>query len=87
MRRRDFISGLAGAAIVPLTARAQHGVRRVGVLMSVAPDDSDAQPVSQRCGRRWRNWVGLRAATYRSKCAGASAMSRACARMPQTWWR
>ena len=34
MRRREFITGLAGAAVLPVVVRAQQGdgVRRIGVL-------------------------------------------------------
>jgi putative ABC transport system substrate-binding protein len=43
MRRREFIAGLAGAAALPLSARAQQGDRmqRIGVLMPV--DESDPE--------------------------------------------
>jgi putative tryptophan/tyrosine transport system substrate-binding protein len=45
MRRREFIAGLAGAATWPLAARARQGegMRRVGVLMTLAADGAVAQ--------------------------------------------
>jgi putative ABC transport system substrate-binding protein len=44
MRRRDFIAALGGAAVWPITARAQQGDRvpRIGVLM--AYDENDPEP-------------------------------------------
>jgi putative ABC transport system substrate-binding protein len=45
MRRRDFIAGIAVSTAMPLTARAQQSkqVRRIGVLMNLAPDDPEGQ--------------------------------------------
>jgi len=43
MRRRAFIAALGGAAVMPLVARAQSKMRRIGVMASLAADDPVAQ--------------------------------------------
>ena len=43
MRRRDFIGALGGAAAMPLAARTQERVRRVGVLANVTENDTEMQ--------------------------------------------
>jgi putative ABC transport system substrate-binding protein len=64
VKRREFITLLGGAAVLPLEARAQQAeqVRRIGVLMNMAADDPQGQArvaafrqVLQQLGRSDRN--------------------------------
>src|ERR1041385_2662172 len=43
MQRRDFIAILAGAAAVPIAARAEERERRIGVLTNLAEDDPETR--------------------------------------------
>src|SRR5262245_37069852 len=62
MRRRAFIAGLGSAAAIPLVARAQERVRRVGILMNVAEGDREAQGyvAAFEEGMRELGWVAGR---------------------------
>jgi putative ABC transport system substrate-binding protein len=61
MRRREFIKVIAGSAAWPLAARAQQseGIKRVGMLMSVAESDPEAKDwlVAFREGLQQLGWT------------------------------
>jgi putative ABC transport system substrate-binding protein len=61
MKRREFITLLGGAAAWPLAARGQQGerMRRIGVLLYLAEDDSDssARVAAFQRGLRELGWM------------------------------
>ena len=89
MRRREFIAGF-GASAMPFAARAQQGerVRRVGVILPAAADDSQFQTwvgaflqalalLGWSIGRNLRidtRWATANAETIRSHAAELAAL-------------
>ena len=73
IRRREFITLLGGAAAAwPLAARAQQPaqpVRRIGVLMTNAEHDPEAQHRVKASIRVLKNWDGLQGDTVRIEIA------------------
>jgi putative ABC transport system substrate-binding protein len=61
MRRREFIAGLGGAAVLPLAVQAQQAerVRRIGLLMLYGPDDpaGSARMEAFRRGLQQADWT------------------------------
>jgi putative ABC transport system substrate-binding protein len=78
MRRRDFIAGLGGAAVAwPLVARAQQSnpVRHIGVLMSTAEADPEAQAriAAFQQGLQQLGWIVGRNVRIDTRWGGSSA--------------
>jgi putative ABC transport system substrate-binding protein len=84
VRRREFITLLGGASVWPLAARAQQpdGMRRIGVLVSLAEDDPEtkARLAVFRQGLEKRGWsegrnvltIALRRTARRCRCSRKS---------------
>ena len=85
MRRRQFISLIGGAAALPLAARAQERMRRVGVLNSLTADnpESQARYAAFLKGLEQLGWSGGRnmQVEYRLGAVGAEAASRHAAEL------
>jgi putative ABC transport system substrate-binding protein len=82
MRRRDFITGIAGSAAAwPLAARAQQPdrVRRIGVLAALAEDDPEmtARLAAFRQGIQKRGWSEGRNVSIDIRCAPLSSEDQA----------
>jgi putative ABC transport system substrate-binding protein len=88
MRRREFLSVLGGAAAMPVGARAQERVRRIGVLLPAAAGDAEIQarvraflqalmPLGWNTGRNIRTdtrWAAGEADRYRRYSAELVAL-------------
>jgi hypothetical protein len=84
VKRRDFIAALGGAAAMPLAARAQDRVRRVGVLMHSTSHEPEAQ------ARIAALLQGLQSAGWevgRNLRVDTRWTQRTSARMRPTWLR
>ncbi len=76
MKRRAFIAGLGGmAATWPLVSRAQEQMRRVGVLMSVAEADPEAQArlAAFQQGLQQLGWIVGRNVRLDTRWGGSNA--------------
>jgi hypothetical protein len=90
MKRRQFITLLGGAvASVPFVARAQQGdrVHRIGVPISLAESDPEAQANVVALREGLRQFGGSRDATFGPIIAGGSASPNGPARRQGSCWR
>ena len=87
MRRREFITLIAGATLWPLGARAQQSVSAlpvVGFLSARSPDE--AAPVLAGFVKVWAKRAISRERTSRSNIAGPRAITIDCRRLPMSWF-
>jgi putative ABC transport system substrate-binding protein len=93
MKRREFIALIGGAAAWPLAARAQQPerMRRIGMLMSLTPDDPDGRARSDAFlqGLQRSGWIDGRNIQIDHRWGEAmpttfASMQRNWSRSPQT---
>ena len=76
MRRREFVSLLSGAALIPFAAHAQQNerVRRIGVIGVLAKDDPEAVSRVAAFQQALASAAGRMVGTYGSTTGGLGAM-------------
>jgi hypothetical protein len=88
MRRRDLIKIFAGLpSLVPLAAYSQPAKRQIGVLMGIAPTDSQGQEGLTAFKTTLGDSVGSMAAMFRSMSGGGRPMSVGCKTLRKNSWR
>jgi putative ABC transport system substrate-binding protein len=89
MRRRDFITGIAGSAATwPLAARAQQegGIKRIGVLIGTGESDPAVRPrlAALKQGLSELGWVEGRNLQIEYRWASGNPKQQEI--MQQSWW-